>query len=229
MKYVIILLVMALAMPLVALDPYIMTLEECRAYIKANNLKWEAGVTPYTNMPKETLKMMLTGMYLPIESKTKNSNHIVNSNTKNPEYLDWTNVGGTNWMTSVKNQASCGSCWAFAVMGTWEAMININSNNSNIDWDASEQYMVSTCYSGGSCGGGPAGTGPANWVKANGVPDEACYPYKAANSNCNERCSDWASRLKYIKTVTNVCTSANTEAIKAALRNGPVGTAMQAT
>ena len=44
-------------------------------------------------------------------------------------------------MTSVKNQGSCGSCWAFASTGATEGMYNITSNNPNLGLDLSEEYL----------------------------------------------------------------------------------------
>ncbi len=74
--------------------------------------------------------------------------------------LDWRSytyngISG-NWLTSVKNQGNCGSCWAFAAIGCLEAMINIAGNNPNIDEDLSEQYMVSCVTSCCGCNGGNA-------------------------------------------------------------------------
>jgi len=230
MKYLILLIILAITLPVLAQDPYTMSLDDCRAYIKKNNLKWQAGITPYSYLPKEVLVSTLRGIYIPVSKNAINNNtskRLLPPNVGNPEVFDWTNMNGTNWLTSVKDQGNCGSCWAFAALGVLEAMININSNNPNIDRDLSEQFLVSCNGKGWSCAGGPAGTSVPDWVRQNGVPDEACFTYRASNAACNLRCSDWASRLKYYKTVTGVTTSsANTDLIKAALRSGPVGTAL---
>jgi hypothetical protein len=78
-----------------------------------------------------------------------------------PSKFDWRDVGGTNYVTSVKNQAvppvSCPSCWAFATLGAMESSIRILHGDLT---DLSEQWLVS-CTAAGECVGG-------------GVPSVAC-------------------------------------------------------
>ncbi len=116
-----------------------------------------------------------------------------------PSSFDWRNYKGANWLTSVKNQGSCGSCWAFGAVGTAEAMLNIIADNPSLNLNLSEQYLVSTCTTIGDCNGGFEFLA-LDYIRDDGVPDEACYPYKTQNSNCSERCSDYANRLKFIPT-----------------------------
>lgn len=72
-----------------------------------------------------------------------------------PDNFDWRNKDGQDWMTPVKNQGSCGSCWAFSAVGIVEPAYNIFSGDPNLDLDLSEQYLVSDCCEQcGNCGGG---------------------------------------------------------------------------
>ncbi|MFH1282159.1 MAG: C1 family peptidase [bacterium] len=120
-----------------------------------------------------------------------------------PPSFDWRNHNGSNWMTSVKDQAGCGSCWAFAAVGSVEAVNNIHLNNPNSDIDLSEQYLVSDCFDSGSCAGGSIRES-LHYIGANGVPDEGCFPYIASDAECSERCPDWESRLTSIVTTGRV-------------------------
>ena len=150
-----------------------------------------------------------------------------------PSYFDWRNKDGENWMTSVKNQGSCGSCWAFSAVGTVEAAFNIYNNNPNLDLDLSEQQLVSNdgvcCdrnsppYCGDCRGGCPRCA--LQYIRDTGITDEACFPYMASNVTCN-LCGDWEERkyhiLDYFKVTPNI-----TETYKQALIDyGPLSVAI---
>ena len=96
--------------------------------------------------------------------------------------FDWRNLGK---VTAVRDQRSCGSCWAFGAMAAYEGNYSIRNNGAI---DASEQHVLScaTYANGsdaGSCGGGwydPV----FNWMLTNGVVDETILPYAAADNAC---------------------------------------------
>ena len=104
--------------------------------------------------------------------------------------LNWCSTGnplGRNVCTAVKNQGSCGSCWAFGTEGVVEAAIK---KADAADRDTSEQYLVSCNTSGYSCNGGWWAFGLAiNQVPAGetnpGVRWENDFPYHSANAPCN--------------------------------------------
>jgi hypothetical protein len=110
-----------------------------------------------------------------------------------PSSFSWQNYEGKNWLTPVKSQSGCGSCWAFSAVSVVEAMRNIEMGTLE-NLDLSEQYAVATCGIGGNCGGGHPVSVFNEMRDGCGITDENCFPYTATSSACN-RCTDWGSRL----------------------------------
>jgi predicted secreted protein len=91
-----------------------------------------------------------------------------------PAAFSWLDLGK---MTPAKNQAQCGSCWAFAACGSFESVIK---NKDGVTRDLSEQWLVN-CTSGSNCSGGWC---PDNMFKTTGAVYEADAPYKGVNGTC---------------------------------------------
>ncbi|MBN2341311.1 MAG: DUF333 domain-containing protein [Deltaproteobacteria bacterium] len=81
-----------------------------------------------------------------------------------------------DYMTSVKAQGSCGSCWDFSAVGTVEASYAVLHDNALMELDLSEEYINSECSTAGSCCGGSA-EAAFQTIRDDGVPDENCMPY----------------------------------------------------
>ena len=117
-----------------------------------------------------------------------------------PSQFSWLNYNG-DWTTPAKDQANCGSCWAFGALGGLEASINIKSGFHDLDIDLSEQYVLSCLPAAGSCGGGWMSEAIAYIYNENsgstgnginGCPIESCMPYQAVDwIPCSDKCADW--------------------------------------
>ena len=138
-----------------------------------------------------------------------------------PASIDWRNYLGQNWVTPVKDQLSCGACWAFSAVGVAEASHNIIASNPNLDLDLSEQYLVSDCYPAYNCGGGFE-YNALGFIRTNGVVDEPCYPYLSANSLCDARCSDWGMRLTFVPNNHTALTYTSTDMKNYLSNYGPI-------
>lgn len=109
-----------------------------------------------------------------------------------PASFDWRNNNG-NWVTPVKNQGGCGSCWAFGATSVAEAAIKIGRGDQTFNPDLSEQEVLS-CSGAGDCGGGYH-YDALSWIRSNGLTDEGCMPYSASDQSCSAyRCGSAAKR-----------------------------------
>lgn len=130
-----------------------------------------------------------------------------------PDYFDWRDVNGANYMTPVRNQGACGSCWAYSAVGAIEGQYNIYLDWPEYDIDLSEEYLVSDCFEAwgsSDCYGGQ-NYQALDFIDSNGITDEACFPYVDAdcirlewdcectygcsNATCSDKCADWEDRL----------------------------------
>ena len=90
--------------------------------------------------------------------------------------FDWRDEGK---VTPVKNQGSCGSCWAFAAMGAYEGSYAIVNGQLA---DTSEKDVLD-CSGAGTCGGGwydPV----FNYMLTDGITNENEYGYAPVDNAC---------------------------------------------
>ncbi|XP_049745541.1 dipeptidyl peptidase 1 isoform X1 [Elephas maximus indicus] len=100
-----------------------------------------------------------------------------------PASWDWRNVHGINFVSPVRNQASCGSCYSFASMGMLEARLRILTNNSQTPVLSPQEVVSCSQYAQGCEGGFPyliAG----KYAQDFGLVEEACFPYTATDTPC---------------------------------------------
>jgi C1A family cysteine protease len=95
-------------------------------------------------------------------------------------------VGDVDWVaagkvSNVKNQASCGSCWAFSAIGAVESAYLIRGTTVLL----SEQQLVdcSGAYGNYGCNGGWMDSA-FQYIIDHGITTESAYPYVARNQVC---------------------------------------------
>jgi len=93
--------------------------------------------------------------------------------------LDWVSQG---FVTAVKDQGQCGSCWSFSTTGALEYLTARNGQLTPL----SEQTLLDCDTGSGNnaCVGGSP-TRAFEFVKAHGIASEAAYPYITAAGTCH--------------------------------------------
>ena len=201
-------------------------LDEIRAAIEKKGARWTARETSISYLPEE-LRRLRVGLIRPEITGTERIISVGPPPLGLPATFDWRNISGQNYVTGVRDQGSCGSCWAFATTGALESYTLIQNKLPGEDLNLAEQILVS-CSSAGNCNGGYIDRA-SNFIRDTGLPPESCYPYTATNGNCAKACSNWQSKTDGIDSWAYVATSSPTvDAIKSALNAyGPLVTTMQ--
>ncbi|HOX45113.1 MAG TPA: C1 family peptidase [Myxococcota bacterium] len=142
-----------------------------------------------------------------------------------PASFSWCDQGACS---PVRDQGSCGSCWAFATAAPMESAILIHNGLSK---DLAEQYLVSCNASGWGCGGGWWGHDyhtdlMVSGEAAAGAVLEADFPYTATDQACNpphpktDKLQSWS----YVGDASSV---PSTDQLKQAIfEHGPISVAV---
>jgi len=140
--------------------------------------------------------------------------HLTADSLNAPSERDW-----KKFDTPVRNQGSCGSCWAFATTAMVETHMRMNGWGSV---DLSEQELAVCASNVGGCGGGWPSTA-MKYIKEKGVASEAQYGYNAGPVYApgSSICS---SSSKFVKeNLFDISANVRGEARMAqALANGPL-------
>ncbi len=164
--------------------------------LRMRNMTWRAGITSMTEKTFEEKKAMFGGelpqlhgfdyysggiFVMPgaLESTRNTDTRSATTNTYVSEW-DWRDRHGKDWMTDVRDQGTCNSCWAFSAIASLEAYINLYYNDT-IYYDLSEEEIIS-CSNMGCSGGDPYYAFDS--IKVNGVVNEDCFPYRGYEQDC---------------------------------------------
>ena len=143
--------------------------------------------------------------------------------------FDWTAYNAKNYVTGIRDQGACGSCWAFATAGALESYTLIQGGDSTCNLgacDLSEQMLL-TCSGAGNCKSGGYIDKASKYIRDTGLPTESCYGYDIASKSCSP-CNYWQSDVHKVDAWAYVATtSPRVDDIKNALTTtGPLVTTM---
>ncbi|XP_057838131.2 zingipain-2 [Cryptomeria japonica] len=152
---------------------------------KRANSTFKLGLNVFADLKYEEFRAQQMGLKvpLPLVRKRKEETNFGNIELYDiPSSLDWREKGA---VTNVKDQGSCGDCWAFSATGAIEG-INSIFTGSLVSLSEQELCDCDTSYNSG-CDGGLMDYA-FQWVIRNGgIDTEEDYPYVGAEKTCNRK------------------------------------------
>ena len=138
------------------------------------------GLSDHHDLTLEQLKKLRGGIKVPPEYESRRSTRANYPNyPPGPSSIDWNDRG---LVGPVRDQAQCGSCWAFSTA----AIVYAVTAKKNRPRTTSPQQLVDcdkTAYTTGCKGGWPENS--LDYVRMYGMASENEYPYKGYQSQCD--------------------------------------------
>jgi C1A family cysteine protease len=169
------------------------TVGEINAQIKAKAACWVAIENKFSYMTDEELKGMLGAFPPGLEPGDRELSYnesqapvkiTATPQASLPASFDWRAFNYVNYVSPVKDQGNCGSCWAFATVAQMESLFLIKKSTL---LDLSEQFIVSCDTSDYGCNGGYMNR-VYNFVKNTGTVNDSCFPYVGSDVPCKKSC-----------------------------------------
>lgn len=187
----------------------------------AEGHSWTMAVNEFADLTLDEFNAQKLGYKKPsfkgIPQVTVNNAGLVNV----PSAIDWRDEGA---VTAIKNQGSCGSCWAFSSTGAIEGAVAVKTG---LLTSLSEQQLVD-CSKGGSyvsegCNGGEMYDAFDYVVDNGGLCTEADYAYTGKDGTCKS-CTATSKISGYV-----AVTADDEDALLAAAAGQPVSVAIAAS
>jgi C1A family cysteine protease len=149
------------------------------------NRSYKVGLNRFADLTNEEYRSMYLGVKggsrVRVQKPKKSDRYVTRVGEELPDSVDWREKGA---VVDVKDQGSCGSCWAFSTIAAVEGINKIVTGDLI---SLSEQELVDcdTSYNEG-CNGGLMDYAFEFIINNGGIDSEEDYPYKARDSRCDQ-------------------------------------------
>ncbi|KAF4364644.1 hypothetical protein F8388_007773 [Cannabis sativa] len=192
------------------------------------NRSYKLGLNRFADLTNEEYRVGFLGTRSDVKRRVMKAQNAsrryasyANDDHKLPQSVDWRQNGAVN---AVKNQGSCGSCWAFSTVAAVEGINKIVTGELV---SLSEQELVDCdrAYNSG-CNGGLMDYAFEFIIKNGGITSENDYPYAGVNGQCNASRAN--KKVVSISGYEDVPTL-DEKALKIAVAHQPISVAIEAS
>lgn len=155
-------------------------IDEHNRDFEAGRVSFELGMNQFGDLTNGEFRARMNGFRRPSNADTKAPIFQAPNNFALPDSVDWRPKG---YVTDVKDQKQCGSCWAFSATGSLEGQHFAKTKQLV---SISEQNLVDCSRAQGNegCNGGWMDSA-FTYIKVNkGIDTEKSYPYEAKDGKC---------------------------------------------
>ena len=144
---------------------------------KEENSLYRTGITKFSDLTKQEFSKIYLNLNYDALAMANFDPTIVKISNAAPDAYDWRDYGR---VSPVKDQASCGSCWAFSTIANLEGLYYAKKG---VMKTFSEQMLVDCDTSDSGCNGGLMQYA-FTWLKKNGIMLDSDYPYTGTKGTC---------------------------------------------
>jgi cathepsin L len=182
------------------------------------------GMNKYADMTISEFVKVMNGFNATMHAQRAPNRNVFtrNPNVKLPDTVDWRDKG---YVTPIKDQGQCGSCWAFSATGSLEGQ-HFAKTKSLVS--LSEQNLVDCSRKQGNmgCNGGLMDYA-FEYIKVNnGIDTEPSYPYQASDHPCRFKAADVGATDTGFVDITSKDENALQQAVATV---GPISVAIDAS
>lgn len=150
---------------------------ELRETKNRKDIGHNVGITKFFDLTRAEFISKYTGLRFTNTPKNYGKEKTLSKKAK--ESVDWRKEG---IVTRVKNQGTCGSCWAFSAIASTESAY-AQKEKTLIEFSEQQLVDCSTSYGNHGCNGGWMDFA-FNYIEDNGIEKESDYTYIAKDQKC---------------------------------------------
>lgn len=207
---------------------------------------WKPGINHFLDWTDQERKQVLgykpskkgPGTDFARSNPPGNHSHNLDMSKELPESIDWTepSTGGLQFTgKSIRDQGSCGSCWAVSTASIMEAhlekaqsakLLQMGKYNDFVSMALSSQSLVSCVPNPHKCGGTGGCDGATSplafeWIKSHGMPWGTDYQYTSFAGNSGT-CDNSKAGVVTIGSYVNLPSNDGHALMQALAQHGPV-------